>query len=79
MGGGIGLIASANLLAATGGDGLLEVDINKNELRDGFEVTANRVKNSLWQLDESIGLGIESIPESLLKYKTHYRTIERSA
>ena len=79
LGGGIGLIASANLLAATGGDGLLEVDINKNELRDGFEVTANRVKNSLWQLDESIGLGIESIPESLLKYKTHYRTIERSA
>ncbi len=79
LGGGIGLIASANLLAATGGDGLLEVDINKNVLRDGFDVTANRVKNSLWQLDESIGLGIEGLPESLMKFKTHSRTIERPA
>jgi D-galactarolactone cycloisomerase len=61
LGGGIGLVASANLLAAVGGDGLLEVDINNNELRDGFE-----------------GLGIEHIPDSLMRYKTHYRVIKRS-
>ncbi|RME97367.1 MAG: mandelate racemase/muconate lactonizing enzyme family protein, partial [Alphaproteobacteria bacterium] len=36
LGGGIGLIASANLLAAAGGDGLLEVDANPNPLRDAF-------------------------------------------
>ena len=36
LGGGIGLIASGHLLAATCGDGLLEVDINANPLRDAF-------------------------------------------
>ena len=36
LGGGIGLIASAHLLAAVGGPGLLEVDVNPNPLRDAF-------------------------------------------
>lgn len=34
LGGGVGLAASAHLLAAVGGDGLLEVDFNDNALRD---------------------------------------------
>jgi L-alanine-DL-glutamate epimerase-like enolase superfamily enzyme len=34
LGGGVGLAASAHLLAAVGGDGLLEVDCNDNALRD---------------------------------------------
>jgi D-galactarolactone cycloisomerase len=33
LGGGIGLLASAHLLAAAGGDGLLEIDANDNPLR----------------------------------------------
>lgn len=33
LGGGVGLMASAQLLAATGGDGVLEVDRNPNPLR----------------------------------------------
>ena len=36
LGGGIGLLASAHLLAGVGGDGLLEVDSNDNPLRDRF-------------------------------------------
>ena len=36
LGGGIGLLASAHLLAAVGGDGLLEVDCNPNPLREGL-------------------------------------------
>ena len=36
LGGGIGLLASAHLLAGVGGDGLLEVDCNDNPLRDRF-------------------------------------------
>lgn len=36
LGGGIGLLASAHLLAAAGGDGLLELDVNENPLRNGF-------------------------------------------
>lgn len=41
LGGGIGLLASAHLLAASGADGLLEIDVNPNPLRTfpcpGFE------------------------------------------
>ena len=33
LGGAIGLLASAHLLAAAGGDGLLEMDVNPNPLR----------------------------------------------
>ena len=33
LGGGIGLVASAHALAAIGGNGMLEVDINHNPLR----------------------------------------------
>ena len=36
LGAGIGLLASAHLLAGVGGDGLLEVDANENPLRDRF-------------------------------------------
>ncbi|MGX4772417.1 enolase C-terminal domain-like protein [Bradyrhizobium guangdongense] len=35
-GGGIGLLASAHLLAAVGGDGWVEVDANDNPLRDAL-------------------------------------------
>ena len=34
LGGGIGLLGSAHLLAGLGGDGMLEVDVNPNPLRD---------------------------------------------
>ncbi len=34
LGGGVGLAASAHLLAAVGGDGMLEIDVNDNQLRD---------------------------------------------
>jgi hypothetical protein len=36
LGAGIGLAASAELLAAVGGDGLLEIDVNDNPLRSLF-------------------------------------------
>jgi D-galactarolactone cycloisomerase len=36
LGGGLGLLASAHLLAGVGGDGWLEVDANDNPLRDLF-------------------------------------------
>ncbi|MXZ69032.1 MAG: mandelate racemase/muconate lactonizing enzyme family protein, partial [Acidimicrobiia bacterium] len=36
LGAGIGVLASAHLLAAAGGDGLLEVDSNPNPLREGL-------------------------------------------
>lgn len=54
LGAGIGLLASAHLLAAVGGDGLLEVDANDNPLR-------TRVAQPLGNIDDVgyIALGSE--------------------
>ena len=69
LGGGIGLIASAHLLAATGGDGLLEVDVNPNPLRDAFEGARVR-RDGRFVIADAPGLGVEELPEALQPFKT---------
>jgi D-galactarolactone cycloisomerase len=59
LGGGIGLLASAHLLAATGGDGLLEIDVNENPLRDRLAGPVANVTEGRATLTESHGLGTE--------------------
>lgn len=72
LGGGIGLLASAHLLAAAdadgAGEGLLEVDVNPNPLRDAFEDT--RPQNGHLRLSSSHGLGVEALPDRILPYRT---------
>lgn len=69
LGGGIGLYASAHLLAATGGDGVLEVDVNANPLRDAIADSSN-IENGKWQLMQSPGLGVEYLPGEIEPYQT---------
>ncbi|MBC7281463.1 MAG: mandelate racemase/muconate lactonizing enzyme family protein [Hoeflea sp.] len=69
LGGGIGLIASGHILAATGGDGLLEVDINANPLRDAF-FDEGMCKNGSFAITDAPGLGFDALPESLARYRT---------
>lgn len=57
LGGGIGLIASAHLLAATGGNGLLEVDANPNPLRDELCGPIRAPVNGICTLTNAPGLG----------------------
>jgi len=59
LGGGVGLLASAHLLAAVGGAGMLEVDANPNPLRSASCGALARVRNGLARLDEAPGLGVE--------------------
>lgn len=68
LGGAIGLMTSAHLLAAIGGDGYLEVDCNPNPLRDKL-VNLPAVKDSAWSLDESVGIGVVPNPECLNTYQ----------
>jgi len=70
LGGGIGLLASAHLLAAAGGDGLLEVDVNPNPLRDAIAPTNETVRDGVWHFGEAVGLGIDELPPDLEKLKT---------
>ena len=74
LGGGIGLAASAHLLAAAGGEGLLEVDVNPNELRDGFGPAAEKITNGEWLIEPGPGLGIEQLPEAFSTMTTLSRT-----
>ncbi len=59
LGGGVGLLASAHLLAASGGGGLLEIDANRNPLRTRLCGSLARVHGGRARLDESPGLGVE--------------------
>ena len=59
LGGGIGLLASAHLLAAAGGDGLLEVDNNFNPLGEGLAQPFPRLESGQFNLSDSPGLGVE--------------------
>jgi L-alanine-DL-glutamate epimerase-like enolase superfamily enzyme len=70
LGGGIGLLASAHLLAGAGGDGLLEVDANDNPLRDRFCGSVADIKNGTIMLGEAPGLGIEPDLAAIASYRT---------
>jgi D-galactarolactone cycloisomerase len=65
LGGGIGLLASAHLLAATGGDGLLEIDSNPNPLREGLAAPFPPLEDGCFVLSEAPGLGVAPGPDAL--------------
>ena len=59
LSGGIGLMASAHLLSAVGGEGLLEVDSNPNPLRTLLAQPFPRLTNGDFALTEAPGIGVE--------------------
>ena len=65
LGGGIGLLASAHLLAAAGGDGLLEIDSNPNPLREGLAAPFPPLEDGCFVLSEAPGLGVAPGPDAL--------------
>lgn len=58
LGGGIGLLASAHLLAAAGGDGMLEIDANPNPLRSEICGPLSTIVDGHATLTDAPGLGI---------------------
>jgi D-galactarolactone cycloisomerase len=70
LGGGIGLVASAHLLAAAGGDGLLEIDCNPNTLRAGLAMPLPELRDGAILLGEAPGLGVEPDP-AIERYRRH--------
>ncbi|WP_274425264.1 mandelate racemase/muconate lactonizing enzyme family protein [Chelativorans sp. YIM 93263] len=67
LGGGIGLIASWHLLAALGGDGLLEVDSNPNPLRDDISEMMPAISSGEMRAPDGFGLGIQPNIASLYR------------
>lgn len=58
LGGGIGLLHSAHLLAAAGGGGILEIDANPNPLRTALAPALSRVAEGRCRLGEQPGIGV---------------------
>jgi D-galactarolactone cycloisomerase len=58
LGGGVGLLASAHLLAAAGGPGRLEIDANANPLRTLLCGPLNDIRDGRATLADKPGLGI---------------------
>jgi D-galactarolactone cycloisomerase len=69
LGGGIGLLASAHLLAGIGGDGWLEVDANDNPLRDLFCGPVASVKSGTINLGEGPGLDLSPDLSKIVNYR----------
>ncbi|MBR0821204.1 mandelate racemase/muconate lactonizing enzyme family protein [Bradyrhizobium liaoningense] len=70
LGGGIGLLASAHLLAGIGGDGWLEVDANDNPLRDRFCGAVANVTDGTIVLGEEPGLGFTPDLSGIADYRS---------
>jgi L-alanine-DL-glutamate epimerase-like enolase superfamily enzyme len=68
LGGGVGLVASAHLLAAAGGDGMVEVDCNPNPLRDAV-LPAPRIEAGRMRLQDAPGLGVVPNMELLESFR----------
>lgn len=77
LGGGVGLAASAHLLAAVGGDGLLEVDVNDNALREALAGPLLPLRDGRVHVPDRPGLGYEPDLAALSDLQTAYfdRTI----
>ncbi|MCY4229911.1 MAG: mandelate racemase/muconate lactonizing enzyme family protein [Alphaproteobacteria bacterium] len=69
LAGGLGLLHSANILAAVGGDGLLEMDVNANPLRDAVIGEALSVEDGRVRLPDGPGLGIETAPDAIAAWR----------
>jgi len=61
LGGGVGLLSSAHVLAAQGGDGLLEIDVNPNRLREDLAGALTIVEDGHVTLSDAPGIGIDPI------------------
>ncbi|MCC2634741.1 MAG: Mandelate racemase/muconate lactonizing protein [Ramlibacter sp.] len=58
LGGGVGLLASAHVLAAAGGDGILEIDANPNPLRTELMGPLLRLSEGRASLGDTPGIGV---------------------
>jgi L-alanine-DL-glutamate epimerase-like enolase superfamily enzyme len=70
LGGGIGLMASAHLLAAVGGDGALEIDANPNPLRTLLFGPLAQIDGGHANLTTEPGLGVVPDLDLLAPYKS---------
>ncbi|MGE4421653.1 MAG: mandelate racemase/muconate lactonizing enzyme family protein [Pseudodesulfovibrio sp.] len=77
LGAGIGLWTSAHILAAAGGPGQLEVDINHNPLQNMLGSPAPALENGGYQLPGKPGIGVDPDLDAAAGYILQHETLER--
>jgi len=65
LGAGVGLMASAHLLAASGSDGMLEIDANDNPLRTELSPPLQAIDDGFADLGEAPGIGVLPDPAAI--------------
>lgn len=75
LGGGIGLMHSAHLLAAAGGNGLLEMDVNANPLRDHMLGDELAIQNGHVVLPTEPGIGIAPDLSGIASFQISHVTL----
>src|SRR5690606_34742788 len=69
LGAGIGLAHSAHLLKAAGGDGLLEIDVNDNPLREELAPWSLNPAEGMVRLPTGPGIGPAPDPSLLARFR----------
>ncbi len=73
LGSGLGLMASAHLLCALGGDGLLEMDVNDNPLRNLLAHPLPNVVSGKIELNSTSGIGVLPLLELASNMLIHHQ------
>jgi D-galactarolactone cycloisomerase len=76
LGSGLGLAAAAQLLAAVGGDGLLEHDVMENPLREVLAKPYRGVRDGIFTLPDGAGLGVEPDLEAGKRWLIDHRELK---
>lgn len=76
LGGGIGMMHSAQLLAAAGGEGLLEMDVNENPLRDGVLGPSLSIDDGFVGLPAGAGIGIDPDLSVLEQWRVDQKVLD---
>ena len=74
LSGGVGLMHSAHLLAAAGGDGLLEMDANPNPLRSRVVDPATGIFEGKLHMVDAPGIGVDSPIDDLGEFVTMHES-----
>ena len=74
LSGGVGLMHSAHVLAAAGGDGLLEMDANPNPLRSRIVDPVTGIFEGRFHMVDAPGIGIESPVDNLSEFVTMHES-----
>lgn len=69
LGGGVGFVATAHMLAAVAPDGLLELDVSENPVRELIASPFPEVRDGRVSLPTAPGLGVAPDVEALARYR----------